>query len=142
MYLANSSSYISGLFNLSSSVSKTIGPSYIQADCFEKKDYKKKFIEMYEIPKEEFNIEKYDNSLEQLLIDLLGNNKDLIEGLLHWLHIESGDVKEIYTVPEDSNVMNYIGSEYNGYGPFFFCEDLYFIETDRMIICLLIGNDE
>ena len=49
------------------------------------------------IPKEEFNIEKYDNSLEQLLIDLLGNNKDLIEGLLHWIHIESGDVKEIYT---------------------------------------------
>ncbi len=142
MYLANPSSYLSGLFNMASSISKRIGPSYIQVDCFEKKNYQKKFIEMYEIPKEDFELEEYNKSLEKLLTDILGTSKDLIEGLLHWFKISSGTVKSIYTVPENSSITSYIGAEFNGYGPFFFCEDVYFIETDRMVVCLLIGNDE
>ena len=142
MYLDKSSLYISGLFNMASSMSKKIGYSYIQADCFEKKNYKKKFTEMYEIPEEDFKLEEYSNNLETLLKDLLGNDKDLIEGLIHWLSISSGTVKKIYTITEDDKSREYIGAEHNGYGPFYFCEDLYFIETDRMVVCLLIGNDE
>lgn len=142
MYLKDSSNYISGLFNMASSVSKTIGASYIQADCFEKKNYKSSFLTMYEIPEDIFHLEEYNNDLEHLLKDLLGNNKDLIEGLLHWLHMEIGDVKKIFTLPEDTKVLEFIGAETGGYGPFFFCDDLYFVETDRMVVCILIGNDE
>ena len=142
MYLKNSSYYISGLVNMASSCSKKISHSYLQADCYEKKDYVKSFLSMYEIPEDIFHLIEYKHDLEHLLKDLLGTNKDLIEGLLHWLHMEIGDVVKIYTVPEDNKVTEYIGAEYNGYGPFYFCEDLYFIETDRMIVCLLIGNDE
>lgn len=142
MYLKDQSLYISGLVNMASSVSKTISKSYLQADCFEKKDYQKKFLTMYEIPEDIFHLEEYKKSLESLLKDLLGNSKDLIDGLLHWIIREAGEVKMIYTVPEDSKVMQFIGAETGGYGPFYFCEDIYFIECDRFVICLMMGNDE
>ncbi len=38
MYLKDQSLYVSGLVNMASSVSKTISKSYLQADCFEKKN--------------------------------------------------------------------------------------------------------
>ena len=115
MYLKNSSYYISGLVNMASSCSKKISHSYLQADCYEKKDYVKSFLSMYEIPEDIFHLIEYKHDLEHLLKDLLGTNKDLIEGLLHWLHMEIGDVVKIYTVPEDNKVTEYIGAEYNGY---------------------------
>ena len=142
MYLKDQSLYISGLMNMASSCSKTIGCSYIQADCFEKSNYRKKFATMYEIPEDIFHLEEYNDSLENLLIELLGNDKRLIDGLIHWLHMEAGDVGKIYTVPEDTKVLELIGAESGGYGPFYFCDNLFFIETDRMVVCLLIGNDE
>ncbi len=141
MYLKSQSSYISGLMNLASSISKTISKSYIQADCFEKKNYQKSFTTMYEIPEDVFHLKEYNKDLEKLLRELLGNNKDLIEGLLHWLSLEIGTVKKIYTV-DDNKALSFIGGETGGYGPFYFCEDVYFIETDRLVLCLLIGNDE
>ena len=142
MYLKDQSSYISGLVNMASSVSKTISKSYLQADCFEKKDYKSSFITMYEIPEDVFHLKEYNKSLESLLKDLLGNSKDLIEGLLHWITLEAGNINKIYTVGEDSKALQYIGAETGGYGPFYFCEDIYFIECDRFVICLMMGNDE
>ena len=29
-----------------------------------------------------------------------------------------------------------------GYGPFYYVEDIYFIEFEKMVICFMIGNDE
>lgn len=142
MYLKDSSLYISGLVNMSSSVSKTISKSYLQADCFEKKNYKEAFLTMYEIPEDIFHLEEYKKSLENLLKDLLGDDKNLIEGLLHWLHMEAGTVEKIYTLPDNNKVLELMGAETGGYGPFYFVEDVFFIETDRLVICLLIGNDE
>lgn len=142
MYLKDQSLYISGLVNMASSCSTKIGPSYLQADCFEKKNYQKKFLTMYEIPEDIFHLVEYNKSLEKLLIDILGNRKEMIDGLLHWIIREAGEVKMIYTVPDDSKVMQFIGAETGGYGPFYFCEDIYFIECDRFVICLMMGNDE
>lgn len=142
MYLKDSSLYISGLVNMASSVSKTISKSYLQADCFEKKNYKESFLTMYEIPEDIFHLEEYKKSLETLLKELLGNDKNLIEGLLHWINLESGPVEKIYTVSENTKALELMGAETGGYGPFYFVEDLYFIETDRLVICLLLGNDE
>ncbi|MBR2678816.1 MAG: hypothetical protein IKE63_05315 [Bacilli bacterium] len=141
MYLKDPSNYVSGLVNMASSVSKYIGPSYLQADCYELKDYVDDFCAMYEIPKDIVHLEEYKHSLEELLKSILGTSEGLIEGLLHWLHREIGEVKKIYTVP-DNKVLELIGAETGGYGPFYFCEDLYFIETDKMVLCLLLGNDE
>ena len=142
MYLKNSSNYVSGLVNMASSMSKHIGKSYLQADCFEKKDYVSSFITMYEIPEDIFHLEEYNHSLEEVLRSILGNSEKLIEGLLHWLGMEIGKVEKIYTLPENNKVLELIGGETGGYGPFYFCDDLYFIETDRMVLCLLLGNDE
>ncbi len=142
MYLKDQSLYVSGLVNMASSVSKTISKSYLQADCFEKKNYQSAFTNMYEVPEDIFHLEKYNKSLEKLLKELLGDDKKLIEGLMHWIHMEAGDAGDIYTIPYTSKVLELLGAETGGYGPFYMVENVYFIECDRLVICLLLGNDE
>ena len=48
----------------------------------------------------------------------------------------------IYTIPYNSKVLELLGAETGGYGPFYMVENVYFIECDRLVICLLLGNDE
>ncbi len=137
MYLKRASSYISGLVNMASSCSKQIGLSYVDADCFELKDYKKEFSKIYEINENELILEELNQSFEEFLTNLFGDNKDLIEGLSHWIKLTVGKVNKILTVNEKSNITENISNI-----PFFFLDELYFIECEKMVICFLIGNDE
>lgn len=137
MYLKRESSYVSGLVNMASSCSKQIGLSYVDADCFELKDYKKEFTKAYKIKEKELVLEELNQSFEDLLINIFGNDKSLIEGLCHWIQMTAGKVNKILIPNENSNITERLSNT-----PFFFLEDLFFIECEKMVICFLIGNDE
>lgn len=137
MYLKTESSYISGLTNMASSCSKQIGLSYVDADCFELKDYKEEFAKIHKIDENELILEDLNQTFEEFLTNLFGNDKNLIEGLTHWINLIAGKANKVLTINQDSNITEKISNL-----PFFFLDDLYFIECEKMVICFLIGNDE
>lgn len=142
MYLEGFSSYVDGLVNMASSCSEYMMPSYMRAICFKKKNYKKAFCNFYKIPEKELEIIETSLTLKDFIIQSFGNIKEITEGLTHWLHIEVGDSKKILTVPDSSKVLNLLSGSDGGISGFYFVEDIYFIEFDKMIVCFIIGNDE
>ena len=137
MYLKTESSYVSGLVNMASSCSKQIGLSYVDADCFELKDYKKEFSKIYKINENELILEDLNLSFGEFLTNLFGENKDLIEGLIHWINFNIGKPNKLLTL-KDNNILDKLSKN----SPFYFLEDVFFIECEKIVICLLIGNDE
>jgi hypothetical protein len=139
MLLNEESLYISGLTNMASSVSKRMGPSYVQADCFDDKNYIKDFCECYEVDESNVELVQQNTSFEDLMTDLFGDDVDkLIEGLTHWIHMRAGEPRRILSV-ENRKLLDVLSE---GYGPFYYVEDIYFIEFEKMVICFMIGNDE
>ena len=92
--------------------------------------------------KEEINIEKIKTTYHDLLITLLGNDKDLIDTVEHWTRVRIGEVEEIYTVEENSNLLNLLSGSDGGFSPFYMLEDIYFIKFNKMFVIYMIGNDE
>ena len=134
MYLKRESSYISGLVNMASSCSKQIGLSYVEADCFAIRDYKIEFEKTYKF-KEKLVLEELNQTFEELLKDIFGDDKKLIEGLIHWIELTAGKANKVLTV--NKSIIERLSNI-----PFYFLEDLFIIECEKMVICLLIGNDE
>ena len=62
------SHYLEGLLNMASSVSKSISPSYVKVNCYNKKDFKEKFIKEYRI-KEDLKLIETKESLTSTLLN-------------------------------------------------------------------------
>lgn len=137
MYLNAESSYISGLTNMASSCSTMIGPSYVEASCFGLKKYKHEFLQIYEIDEKDLLLKELNVSFNDFLTNIFGDDKKLIDGLMHWIRFVAGETNKIFTIDEHCDVLNKISNV-----PFYFLEDLFFIECEKMVICFLIGNDE
>ena len=138
MYLKDESLYVSGLVNMASF---NTGPSYVDAICMTKDNYKDAFSKFYKIKKETILLEKSFQSLESLLKVLFNLEKKPIDTLMHWLTRECGECINIYT-SENEELLLSLSGESKGLGPFFFLEEIYFIEFEKMIVCFMIGNDE
>ena len=137
------SSYISGLTNMASSCSNEIGPSYISADCFNKKNFKKEFSKYYKIPIECIKIEESKKTLEQVFSEWLGKKgDDIIENLLYWIKLCVGEPIKTFDLSEDSNLINILSRCDNGISEFYFVEDVFFVEYKEYMVCFIIGNNE
>ena len=138
-YLKEDTLFISGLIQMASSCSRIMGCSYATGLCFRRKNYLKGFQDFYEI-KEEIKLKKLNISLEKLITRIFDKNKRMITGLAHWIHYSCGDTLNIYRINDE--VTDLLSGYNKGHGPFFFCEDIYFIECEKKVVCLMIGNDE
>ena len=141
MYLKYSTAYLSGVVETASSYSKYMGPSYMTALCFDLKSPIEDFKKFYKI-KEDINIKIIKNTYHDLLITLLGNDKDLIDTVEHWTRIRIGEVQEIYTIEDDSNLLNILSGSDGGLSPCYMLEDICFIKLNKMFLILMIGNAE
>ena len=102
--------YLNGLMHISSSISKYIGPSYIEVYCYEKEKLKEKY-----------NISPTDLSLENKLEEWL-QDKQLIENLLYWINNLLNEELKIY------DVINEIDMNYT---PFTFIEDSFVLGNNE-----------
>lgn len=136
MYLKTESSYISGLLNMASSCSKTIGLSYADAECFNKDKYKNDFSKLHKIKEIDLSLEKLNITFKELLTNIFGDEKEIIEGLSHWINLIAGTPNKVSMI-NDKTIIEKISNI-----PFYFLEDVFFIECENMVICILIGNDE
>ena len=119
------SSYINGLVNMISSVSKKIGYSFIEGYCLLKDDFKEEFCNNFKI--KDFKLEEVNNNY---LSDYIED--DLIENLLYWLHIRIGKEIKYYTI-DNLDLKNTL---------FYIVDDIVVIEYDKYMVCLIIGNNE
>ncbi len=142
-YLGYLSSYIAGLTHMASSCSKTIGPSYVDADCFSVGNYKEEFAKAYNISISEIKLVELKESFREVLIELFGNDTyRLIDGLEHWIHMKAGEPVKLYRIDNECKLPELLSGYNGGNGAFFFMEDIYFFEFEKMTICFMIGNDE
>ena len=142
-FIRYSSNYVAGLTRMASSCSRIMGPSYVDAGCYELGDYKKEFANSYKIKEEDINLIEVNKSFRQFLEDIFGNDvPGLVDGLEHWIHMEAGDSVKIWNTADDSELEEKLGGESGGRSSFYFVEDIFFIEFEKMVICFMIGNDE
>ena len=141
MYLKYSTAYLSGVVEMASSYSKHMGPSYMTALCFDLKSPLEDFKRFYDI-KEDIKVNKVETSYHELLITLLGNDKNLIDTVEHWTRVRIGEVQEIYTIEENSNLLNLLSGSDGGLSPFYIVDDIYFVKFNKMFVVFMIGNDE
>ena len=143
MYIKGTSPYINGLTNMASSCTKQMGPSYMKAVCFDKKNYIESFKDYYNIPNEKVSLTETAMTLKDFLECFFGKNKEIIEGLMHWIHINAGDAKKVLTIEDENrDLIETLSGSDGGISGFYILEDIYFIEFDKMVICFTIGNDE
>ena len=73
MHLIPATSYVDGLVNMASSCSKYMGPSYMHAICFNKKDYINDFKDFYHIKKEKVELIETNMSLKDFIQTFFGD---------------------------------------------------------------------
>jgi len=134
------SSYVEGLFKMASSLSKNMGPSYINASIYSKDTFIEKFSKNYQIDKKYLNLFPTKRSLEDVLHEWL-NDKKIEESLIYWLETEIG--KNIKTLSsDDARIIDVLSGSENGLSGFYTLEDIYFIEYDEFYLVLMLGNNE
>ena len=136
------SSYLTGLTNLASSISKEIGPSFIDVDCMDKDNYEEAFAKRYNISKDLIELKEEDMSLEQILKAWLGeSNKELIESLLYWIEFKVGKSIKVYT-EKNNKLIDALSRCEGGISMFYIVDDIYFVEFDEYMVCFSLGNNE
>ena len=131
------SSYLEGVLNMASSLSKNIGPSYVKVDCYYKKDFKEQFSKIYKISKDDINLKETNKSLESALFDWFENENKIIESIVYWFNIKEKGPKKIYSSEE--NLVYLLDKKQMD----FYClDDLFFVESNSYIIVFLLGNNE
>lgn len=142
MYLVEETEYISGLVNMASSMSSWMGPSFMDAICFNKDDYLEKFSSFHKIKKEDIKLHELNISLEEFIKNNFGEDKKLIEGLSYWIKRKAGDFKKIYVQDDNSKLNELLEKSQYKKTPFFFIENVVFIEFENMVIAFITGNNE
>ncbi len=124
-------SYIKGLMNLASSLSKNIGPSYVTVKYFNKKEFENL------ISRRKINITDSNKSLKEVLNEWF-NDKEIVDSIIYWMNLYLDDPIHIYESKSDfhNTLMEQEMTTFS------FIEDAYLIEYKTFVMCLIIGNNE
>ncbi len=135
------SSYVSGLVKMASTGSKNLGLSYVDAYCFDKKEYLKEFSSFFKI--DDIEVEDSGMSVKELFNNLFDDDKKT-DALIHWLSIFDGKCNIINTIKEEyfSKTIESLSTYDGGLTMFYTVEDVYFLEYNTITIVLIVGNDE
>ena len=130
-------SYLEGILNMASSLSKNIGPSYIKVDCYLKEDFKEQLSKYYKVPIDKINFLKTNETLESALSNWFGNENKIIESITYWFNLKVKGAKVIYYSEEElKNILD------NKQMDFYCLDDLFFVESKEYIFVFQLGNNE
>ncbi len=130
-------SYLEGLLNMASSLSKSIGPSYIKVHGYEKNTFIEDFSKNYKIPKESIKLAETDKNLETTLLDWFYNENNIVKSIVYWFNIEIRGEKKVYL--SDEKLVNTLDSKRRD---FYSLDDMFFVECNEYIFVFLLGNNE
>ena len=130
------SSYLEGICNMASSISKSIGYSYIKVDAYNKSSFQEDFKKYYHL-KEDINLVETSNSLDTTLLDWFQNEEKIVESITYWFHLKTNEEPKVYLSEEEL-----ITTLDKKRMDFYNLEDLFFVECKDIIFVFLLGNNE
>ena len=128
--------YLSGLIRMAS---HNLGHSYMDAWCFEKEEYVNGFRSYFKL-KNEVMLEEISQDIHSFFKEVLFLDDQEVKNLVYWISRSLGEHERIMTVSDSKTIDNLSGTK--GLAPFFFVEEVYFIEYSDKVLCLMTGNDE
>ena len=134
MYLREESIKINDIIK---ALPERMGPSYAEAECYEKKKYRDSFARELKIEKKYIKISKSEFNKESFFTELFRLDKEEVGKTIQKIEKEFGKIGTIYET-DTQKLGRYDGKVW----PFFFLEALYFIETEKVMICIMVGNCE
>jgi hypothetical protein len=139
--MLNKSLYITGLTHMASSLSKNIGPSFVEVDCFDKNNFDEEFAKSYDIKKEDVKLRESKYTMKDILLSWFGKDEtNITDSLLYWIEFDSGKAIKVYEYT--NNLDELLSRSEGGVSNFYFVEDIYFIEFDNVIMSFILGNNE
>lgn len=130
------SSYLEGICNMASSVSKSIGYSYVKVDAYDKLSFQEEFKNNYKI-KEDINLVETSNSLDTTLLNWFQKEEKIVESITYWFRLKTNEEPKIY-LSEEKLVSTLDEKRMDFYN----LEDLFFVECKNIIFVFLLGNNE
>lgn len=134
--LTRENNYISGIVNMAS---YNMGPSQMEAVCYNKETFLEEFSKNYRIQKDKIELNEVDIDYKKRLKEMLNVDDKAISKLDYLITTTAGFHIKTFEVTEES--FNYMDNPKN-YLPFFFLDDICFMEFEKMIICFMTGNFE
>ena len=135
--------YIRGLTRMASACAEGIGPSYMQADCFDLDTWREDFVRDYGLPAGAAVWIPTEETLMQVLMAWMGEARPKVAwNLIHLLGFRAGTPRRVFRVSEDSPLPGLLSWSDGGKGPFYTFEDICVAEFDGMAVCFMLGNDE
>ncbi len=125
MKLQKQDSYVLGITRM---ISWRLMPSFMESLCFPKEGYLGSFQNFY---KRKVKLTEENISFEELMKEIIPAEKRELETFFYLLYQVSGKPEKVYS-----------GEMKGTIGPFFFLDNLYFVEFEKMTICFAIGNNE
>ena len=130
------SSYLEGVLNMSSSISKSIGYSYVKVDGYLKESFQEEFKKFYHL-KEDVRLIETTNSFEATLLDWFQNEDKIVESIHYWFHLKTKEEPKVFLT--DIKLRDILDEKKMD---FYSLEDLFFIECKNYIFVFLLGNNE
>ncbi|MBQ3307801.1 MAG: hypothetical protein IJG68_06405 [Bacilli bacterium] len=130
------SSYLEGVLNMSSSISKSIGYSYVKVDGYLKESFQEEFKKFYHL-KEDVRLIETTNSFEATLLDWFQNEDKIVESIHYWFHLKTKEEPKVFLT--DIKLRDILDEKRMD---FYSLEDLFFIECKNYIFVFLLGNNE
>ncbi len=121
------SAYLDGLLNMASSLSKSIGPSLVSVNCYDKKEFDKE----YKIDYSPTSL-SYEDKLKEWFVD----EKKVVESILYWTNRYIKDIKKIYIINKKDLDL------FKKDNPLYFIDDVFIIETKDFMVTFVLGNNE
>ena len=129
------SSYLEGICNMASSISRSIGYSYIKVDAYDKSSFQEDLKKNYQL-KEDINLIETSNSLEATLLNWFQEEK-IVESITYWFNLKINENPKVY-LSEEKLVTTLDEKRMDFYN----LEDLFFVECKNIIFVFLLGNNE
>ncbi len=133
--MRNVDSYISGIVGM---LSCNTAPSYIYAHSLGKKDYIDEFCKLYTLDIKETKLELVNKSDEVFFGEIFNLDKKNLDTFLYLINGIAGKSIRKYNFFSKK----FEDKIYKKYTPFYFLENVYIIEFEKMAICFMIGNNE
>lgn len=131
--------YLRGIMNMASSASKSIGPSYVEVECYDKDEFLEEFKKNYRVTINIEELEKTDNNLKNVIGNWFYNEEKIAESIDYWFNLHLDNIENIY-VPSVDTINEIEENKVNSY--FYIIEDLIFVELKDKIIVFILGNNE
>jgi hypothetical protein len=130
------SSYLEGITNMASSISKSIGYSYVKVDAYDKKTFQEEFKKYYHL-KENIKLIETSKSFESALLDWFQDEQKIVESIIYWFHLKINEDPKVYLSEEEL-----VSTLDEKRMDFYTLDDLFFVECKNYIFVFLLGNNE